>query len=156
MRSYEIMIILDPEVDDRRVTQLVESHLKAAQKAGAKVTSLEVMGRRRFAYDIKKKSEGTYVVITLEAEPAVVKELDRRLTIDEQVLRTKVFRPEPPKAKDLKQAARAAEKAARSAAAPRPEKPAAPRERDRGDRAERSASSRSGARPPRQRSDAKR
>jgi small subunit ribosomal protein S6 len=52
------------------------------------------MGRRRFAYDIKKKSEGTYVVVQLEAEPDVVKEFNRRLTIDELVLRSKVFRPD--------------------------------------------------------------
>ncbi|MDR1807121.1 MAG: 30S ribosomal protein S6 [Propionibacteriaceae bacterium] len=94
MRSYEVMIILDPEVDDRQVSNVVENHLKAAIKAGAQVTNIDVMGRRRFAYDIKKKSEGTYVVVNLDAEPAVVKEFDRRLTIDELVLRSKVFRPD--------------------------------------------------------------
>jgi small subunit ribosomal protein S6 len=88
------MIILDPEVDDRQVSNVVENHLKAAIKAGAQVTNIDVMGRRRFAYDIKKKSEGTYVVVNLDAEPAVVKEFDRRLTIDELVLRSKVFRPD--------------------------------------------------------------
>jgi small subunit ribosomal protein S6 len=88
------MIILDPEVDDRQVTTFVENHLKPVQKAGAKVEAIDVMGRSRFAYDIKKKSEGTYVVVKLEAEPDVVKEFDRRLTIDEHVLRSKVFRPD--------------------------------------------------------------
>jgi small subunit ribosomal protein S6 len=88
------MIILDPEVDDRQVSTVVENHLKPAVKAGAKVASIDVMGRRRFAYDIKKRSEGTYVVVNLEAEPDVVKEFDRRLTIDELILRSKVFRPD--------------------------------------------------------------
>lgn len=94
MRSYEIMLILDPTVDDRQVTTLVENHLKVITNGGGTVTSTDVMGRRRFAYEIKKKTEGTYVVVKLSAEPAVVKELDRRLTIDESVLRTKVFRPD--------------------------------------------------------------
>jgi small subunit ribosomal protein S6 len=94
MRSYEVMIILDPEVDDRQVSAVVENHLKPALKAGAQLVNVDVMGRRRFAYDIKKKSEGTYVVVNLEADPEVVKEFNRRLTIDELVLRSKVFRPE--------------------------------------------------------------
>ncbi|MDR1265736.1 MAG: 30S ribosomal protein S6 [Propionibacteriaceae bacterium] len=94
MRSYEVMIILDPEVDDRQVPAVVENHLKPVLKAGSRLINLDVMGRRRFAYDIKKKSEGTYVVVNLEAEPEVVKEFNRRLTIDELVLRSKVFRPE--------------------------------------------------------------
>jgi small subunit ribosomal protein S6 len=94
MRSYEVMIILDPEVDDRQVSTVVENHLKPAVKSGAIVTNLDVMGRRRFAYDIKKRSEGTYVVVNLDAEPDVVKELDRRLSIDDLVLRAKVFRPD--------------------------------------------------------------
>lgn len=94
MRSYEIMLILDPTVDDRQVATLVENHLKVITNGGGTVSSVDVMGRRRFAYEIKKKTEGTYVVVKLLAEPAVVKELDRRLTIDESVLRTKVFRPD--------------------------------------------------------------
>ena len=94
MRSYEVMIILDPEVDDRQVQGVIDNHLKPVLKAGGVVTNTDIMGRRRFAYEIKKKAEGTYVVVNLDAEPAVVKELDRRLSIDEKVLRAKVFRPE--------------------------------------------------------------
>lgn len=94
MRSYEVMVILDPEVDDRQVQALIDAHLKPVTKAGGTVTNLEILGRRRFAYEINKKSEGTYIVVNLDCEPAVVKEFDRRLTIDEKVLRAKVFRPE--------------------------------------------------------------
>ena len=94
MRSYEIMIILDPEVDDRQVQGVIDGHLATATKAGGVVTNIDIMGRRRFAYEIKKRAEGTYVVVNLDAEPAVVKELDRRMSIDEKVLRAKVFRPE--------------------------------------------------------------
>ena len=94
MRNYEIMIILDPEIDDRQVQGVIDTHLKPVTKAGGVVTNIDIMGRRRFAYEIKKRSEGTYVVVNLDAEPAVVKEFDRRLSIDEKVLRAKVFRPE--------------------------------------------------------------
>ena len=59
---------------------------------GGKVENIDLMGRSRLAYDIKKKSEGFRVVVNLGAESATVKELDRRMTIDEKILRTKVFR----------------------------------------------------------------
>lgn len=94
MRNYEVMIILDPEVDDRQVQGIIDNHLKPVTKAGGVVTNIDIMGRRRFAYEIQKKAEGTYVVVNLDAEPAVIKEFDRRLGIDELVLRAKVFRPE--------------------------------------------------------------
>jgi len=94
MRHYEIMIILDPDVDDRQVNPVIDGHLKVASAAGATIKNVDLMGRRRLAYEIRKKAEGTYVVVTLDATPEIVKELDRRLSIDEKVLRAKVFRPE--------------------------------------------------------------
>jgi small subunit ribosomal protein S6 len=51
-------------------------------------------GRRRLSYEIKKKTEGIYAVVDLQAEPDVVKELDRQLNLNEAVLRTKVLRPD--------------------------------------------------------------
>ena len=118
MRSYEVMIILDPEVDDRQVPQVVEGHLKPVVKAGAEVVATEVLGRRKLAYDIKKRSEGSYVVVNLHAEPDVVKEFNRRLTIDELVLRSKVFRPEPSKRKAKTEREATPEKAAKPAPVP--------------------------------------
>jgi len=53
---------------------------------------VDVWGRRRLAYEVKKNAEGIYAVITLNAEPATVKELDRQLTLNESILRTKVLR----------------------------------------------------------------
>jgi small subunit ribosomal protein S6 len=94
MRKYEVMVIIDPEVDDRLVNGLLEKPLAAFSKAGGTVDNMDIWGRRRLAYDIQKKSEGTYVVINLTAEPAVVKELDRQFTLNEQILRTKVIRPD--------------------------------------------------------------
>lgn len=94
MRKYEIMIIIDPAVDERQVTPLMDNYLKAITDAGGSIDNVDVWGKRRLAYDIKKKSEGIYVVVNLTAEPADVKELDRHFTIDEKILRTKVLRPD--------------------------------------------------------------
>ena len=60
----------------------------------AQVESVDVWGKRRLAYEIDKNAEGIYAVIDLQAEPATVKELDRQLTLNESVLRTKVIRPD--------------------------------------------------------------
>ena len=94
MRKYEVMVIIDPDVDDRQVNGLLEKPLASFTKAGGTVDNLEVWGRRRLAYDIRKKSEGIYAVINVTADPAVVKELDRQFTLNEQIMRTKVIRPD--------------------------------------------------------------
>ncbi len=94
MRKYEVMVIVDPEVDDRQVSPLIDKHLQTVTNGGGTVDSIDVWGRRRLAYDINKKSEGSYVVVNLTAEPAVVKELDRLMKIDESIMRTKVLRPD--------------------------------------------------------------
>ncbi|MGA4506824.1 30S ribosomal protein S6 [Propionibacteriaceae bacterium G1746] len=94
MRKYEVMVIIDPDVDDRQVTPLVEKHLKTITDGQGTVDNVDVWGRRRLAYEINKKPEGTYVVLNLTAEPAVVQEMDRLMTIDESIMRTKVMRPD--------------------------------------------------------------
>ncbi|NHN57281.1 30S ribosomal protein S6 [Calidifontibacter sp. DB0510] len=92
MRQYELMIILDPELDDRTVQPTVDKLLTVVSKDGGKVDNLDIWGRRRLAYDIKKKSEGIYAVVTMTAESATAKELDRQLGLNESVLRTKLLR----------------------------------------------------------------
>ena len=94
MRKYEIMVIIDPDTDDRQVTPLVEKHLKTITDGKGTVDNTDVWGRRRLAYEINKKTEGIYVVLEVTAEPAVVQEMDRLMTIDESIMRTKVLRPE--------------------------------------------------------------
>jgi small subunit ribosomal protein S6 len=94
MRKYEVVVIIDPDVDDRQVSGLLDKPLAGFTKAGGTVDNLDLWGRRRLAYDIRKKSEGIYAVINVTAEPAVVKELDRQFTLNEQIMRTKVIRPD--------------------------------------------------------------
>ncbi len=94
MRRYELMVILDPDVEERAVNPSLDQFLNVVRQGGGTVERVDVWGRRRLAYEINKKAEGTYAVVDLTAEPAVVQELDRLLNLNEAVLRTKVLRPE--------------------------------------------------------------
>ena len=94
MRHYEVMVILDPDLEERAVSPLIENFLSVVREGNGKVEKVDTWGRRRLSYEIKKKPEGIYSVIDLNATPEVVKELDRQLNLNESVLRTKVLRPE--------------------------------------------------------------
>lgn len=94
MRKYEIMVLVDSDVDERQVPALIEKHLEVITKGGGTVDNVDHWGRRRLAYEINKKSEATYAVVQISAEPAVVAELDRLMSIDEKIVRTKVLRLE--------------------------------------------------------------
>jgi len=93
VRRYEVMVILDPDLEERTVAPSLDQYLNVVRQDGGSVESVDIWGRRRMAYEIAKKSEGIYAVSQLDAEPATVKELDRQLTLNESVLRTKVLRP---------------------------------------------------------------
>jgi small subunit ribosomal protein S6 len=94
LRTYEVMVILDPSLEERTVEPSLDKYLNVVRKDGGSVESVDVWGRRRLAYEIQKKSEAIYAVVELSAEPATVKELDRQLGLNESVLRTKVLRPD--------------------------------------------------------------
>lgn len=95
LRAYEVMVILDPDLEERTVAPSLEQYLNnVVVKDGGTVGSIDVWGRRRLAYEINKNAEGIYAVIDVQAEPATVKELDRQLSLNESVLRTKVIRPD--------------------------------------------------------------
>ncbi len=94
MRAYEVMVILDPSLEERTVGPSLDKYLNVIRKDGGSVESVDVWGRRRMAYEIKKNQEGIYAVVSLTAEPDSVKELDRQLTLNESILRTKVIRPD--------------------------------------------------------------
>lgn len=94
MRKYEIMVLVDSDVDERQVPGLIEKHVEVITKGGGTVDNVDHWGRRRLAYDINKKSEASYTVIQVTCAPDVVQELDRLMTIDEKIVRTKVLRLE--------------------------------------------------------------
>ncbi len=93
MRAYEVMVILDPSLEERTVEPSLDKYLNVIRKDGGTVESVEIWGRRRLAYEVKKNAEGIYAIITIAAEPATVKEFDRQINLNESILRTKVIRP---------------------------------------------------------------
>jgi small subunit ribosomal protein S6 len=94
MRSYELMVLVDPEVDERTVEPTLNKFLEVVTKEGGSVDNVDIWGRRTLAYPIQKKSEAIYAVVNFTAEPATSTELDRLLTLNESILRTKIIRPE--------------------------------------------------------------
>ncbi|GGM10855.1 30S ribosomal protein S6 [Promicromonospora citrea] len=92
MRQYELMVILDPEVEERTVAPSLDKYLSVITTEGGSVDKVDIWGRRRLAYDIAKKSEGIYAVVDFTASSATAKELDRQLGLNEVVLRTKILR----------------------------------------------------------------
>jgi len=124
--QYELMVILDPEIDERTVAPSLDKFLGVIRADGGTIDNVDIWGRRKLAYEINKKSEGIYAVVQLTAEPASVNELDRQLKLSEAVMRTKVLRAEEAIAQVAAAAKRADEKAARKAAAPAKTAEAAP------------------------------
>lgn len=94
MRHYEMMIILDPGLEEGTVQPSLEQFLTVVKTDGGNVDKVDVWGRRRLAYEIDKKAEGIYAVVDMMADPDSVRELDRQLGLNEAVLRTKVLRLE--------------------------------------------------------------
>ena len=92
MRHYEVMIILDPQQDERTVAPSLDKFLEIVRKENGKVENVDVWGKQRLAYPINKKEEGIYAVINLECAADTAQELDRVLSLSESVLRTKVLR----------------------------------------------------------------
>lgn len=98
MRHYEVMIILDPDLEERTVQPSLETFLNVVRADGGTVDNVDIWGRRRLAYEINKKADGIYVVVDLTCTSATVQELDRQLSLNEAVMRTKVVRPQKPAA----------------------------------------------------------
>ena len=116
--QYELMVILTPELDERQVAPNLDKFLKVITNDGGSIDNVDVWGRRRLAYEIQKKSEGIYAVVSFTATSEATQELDRQLKLSELVMRTKVLRAEEAIAQVAAEKKRSDEKAARKAAAP--------------------------------------
>jgi small subunit ribosomal protein S6 len=119
--QYELMVILNPEIDERQVAPNLDKFLKVITNDGGSIDKVDIWGKRRLAYEIQKKTEGIYAVVAFTATSAATQELDRQLKLSETVMRTKVLRAEEAIALIESERVRAEEKAARKAA--RPAKP---------------------------------
>ena len=94
MRHYEVMLILDPSLEDKDAKAAVDRFMRTITGRGGRVTGVDHWGKRRFAYEIRHMTEGYYAVVDVEAEAEAVDELSRVLFLADEVVRHKVVRPE--------------------------------------------------------------
>jgi small subunit ribosomal protein S6 len=87
LRPYEVLVIVDPRPTDEEVAALLTQLGEQLKTLGAEVTKVDNWGKRRLAYDIRKQREGTYAVFDVSAEPSMVKEFERQVGLNENVLR---------------------------------------------------------------------
>ena len=92
MRPYEVMIILDAGLEEEAIRSAVDRATELIKSRGGTPGSIDRWGRRRFAYELKHRLEGYYVVLEANAEPAAMAEMDRVLSLADEVLRHKVIR----------------------------------------------------------------
>lgn len=130
MHQYELMVILDPEIDERTVAPSLDKFLNVVRSDGGSIDNVDIWGRRRLAYEINKKSEGIYAVVNFTSSSEATVELDRQLKLSEAVMRTKVLRAEEAIAMVAAADKLAAAKAARAAASPKATKSADADEKD--------------------------
>jgi len=114
--QYELMVILNPEIDERQVGANLDKFLKVITTDGGTIENIDIWGKRRLAYEIQKKTEGIYAVVNFTATAATTQELDRQLNLDERIMRTKVLRAEEAIAMIASEKQRADERAARKTA----------------------------------------
>lgn len=92
MRKYEMVVILEPSVDERTVSGTFEKLVQVIPAEGGTIDNVDVWGKRKFAYEIDKKTEGIYIVLAFTSKPETAQELDRQLGLNESVMRTKLMR----------------------------------------------------------------
>ena len=86
-RSYEVMFIVRPDVAEEEVDKLIAGFTTSVTNGGGAVKSVEKMGRRKLAYQVRKFNDGNYVLLTIEGSGPVVLELERRLRVTEPVVK---------------------------------------------------------------------
>lgn len=86
-RSYEIVFIINPDADDAEVMRLTEAAQKIITDQGGKIVKTEMMGKRRLAYEINHKRDGVYVLLEVEGSGGEIAEFERRMRVNDRVLR---------------------------------------------------------------------
>lgn len=87
MRPYELMYLVQPSVDEERLTAIGERIQQAITSAGGKIEKVNAIGRRRLAYKIAHFRDGFYTVVDFQLAPASAREVDRTIKLQEDVLR---------------------------------------------------------------------
>ena len=86
-RQYEVVFIVDPAADEDEVTRLTDNIKQIATDQGGTVTKTESMGRRKLAYEILHKKEGSFVLLEIEGSGREIAELERRMRVNDRIIR---------------------------------------------------------------------
>ena len=86
-RSYEIVFIINPDAEDAEVMRLTEAAQKIITDQGGNIVKTEMMGKRRLAYEINHKRDGVYVLLEVEGSGREIAEFERRMRVNDRVLR---------------------------------------------------------------------
>ena len=92
MRPYEVMIIFDADLEEETIRAAVGRYTQLVESKGAEPGHVDYWGKRRFAYELRHRWEGYYVVLQAKAEPQAMDELHRVLSLADEVIRHKVLR----------------------------------------------------------------
>jgi small subunit ribosomal protein S6 len=111
-RTYEVVFIVDPGVGDDEVMRLSETVQKIITSQGGQIVKTEMMGRRQLAYEINHRREGTYILLEIEGSGAEIAELERRMRVNDQILRYMTIRVDEDRRRAEKLRVRRARKAA--------------------------------------------
>lgn len=112
-RTYEIIFIVSPDADDAEVMRLTEAAQKIITDQGGSITKTEMMGKRQLAYEISHKRDGIYVLLEVEGSGAEIAELERRMRVNDRILRYMTVRVDEGRRRAEKLKARRARKAER-------------------------------------------
>ena len=112
-RTYEVIFIIDPDTADDEVMQLSEGVQKIITSQGGSITKTEMMGKRQLAYEINHKRNGTYVLLEVEGSGAEIAEVERRMRVNDQILRYMTIRVDEMRRRADKLKGRRARKAAK-------------------------------------------
>lgn len=87
MRTYDVLLIVDPRLTDEEVAQLGGRLQEALVGLGGEVVSSDDWGRRRLVFELRKQREGHYLLLQVRANPTVLREYERQLKLNESILR---------------------------------------------------------------------
>jgi small subunit ribosomal protein S6 len=86
-RSYEIMFILRPDIEETEIEKIIETFSGYVTGGGGTIRQTEKMGRRRLAYTVRKFNDGFYILLIVDAPASLIHEIERRLRVSEQVIK---------------------------------------------------------------------
>jgi len=112
-RTYEVVFIINPDAEDTEVMRLTEAVQKIITDQGGSITKTEMMGKRQLAYEISHKRDGVYVLLEVDGSGAEIAELERRMRVNDRILRYMTVRVDEDRRRAEKLKDRRARKAER-------------------------------------------